>query len=90
MPQEVNFQALFELEFLSKVDLVGRPAQPATANKPARPAKTGLFPFSSATLTRMCRDGRFPAPVHLTKNSIRAWRGREVRRWAADPQGWGK
>lgn len=90
MPKEIKFQAQPEPEFLKKADLIGRPAQPATANKPARPAKAGLLPFSLATLIRMYRDGRFPAPVRLTKKSMLAWRASEVRQWAADPQGWKK
>jgi predicted DNA-binding transcriptional regulator AlpA len=39
-----------------------------------------FLPVSRATLWRMLRDGRFPAPVKITSR-ISAWRVEDVRRW---------
>jgi prophage regulatory protein len=40
----------------------------------------GILPFSSATLWRLVRAGRFPAPVRLA-DRITAWRTEDVRQW---------
>ena len=40
----------------------------------------GLLPFSSATLWRLVKAKRFPAPVRLA-NRITAWRVEDVRAW---------
>ena len=40
----------------------------------------GLLPFSRATLWRLVKAGRFPAPAKLSEN-ITAWEVGAVRRW---------
>lgn len=62
-------------------------ADQARANKaagkgPRRP-RTGspaIFPVSSATLWRMVKAGKFPAPVKLSEG-ITAWDVESVRSW---------
>jgi predicted DNA-binding transcriptional regulator AlpA len=39
-----------------------------------------MVPVSNATLWRMVKDGRFPAPVKLGPN-VTAWRADDVRAW---------
>jgi len=45
--------------------------------------------FSRATLWRLVKAGRFPAPSRLGPNCV-AWRESDYEAWAADPEGWGK
>ena len=42
----------------------------------------GILPFSAATLWRLVKAGRFPAPVRLA-DRITAWRIEDVRQWIA-------
>jgi predicted DNA-binding transcriptional regulator AlpA len=39
-----------------------------------------VLPFSSATLWRLVKAGKFPAPVRLS-DRITAWRVEDVRTW---------
>jgi prophage regulatory protein len=39
-----------------------------------------ILPFSSATLWRLVKAGKFPAPVRLA-DRITAWRVEDVRAW---------
>ena len=39
-----------------------------------------VVPFSPATLWRLVKAGKFPAPVHLS-DRITAWRVEDVRAW---------
>jgi prophage regulatory protein len=41
-----------------------------------------MVPISDATLWRLVKVGRFPAPVKLSPN-VTAWRSDEVRAWCA-------
>ena len=43
---------------------------------------SGVLPFSKATLWRLVKAGRFPAPAKLSDN-ITAWRVGELRAWLA-------
>lgn len=43
---------------------------------------SGVLPFSNATLWRLVKKGRFPAPAKLSDN-ITAWRVGELREWLA-------
>lgn len=43
---------------------------------------SGVLPFSQATLWRLVKAGRFPAPAKLSDN-ITAWRVGELRAWLA-------
>lgn len=45
-----------------------------------RPGRTGLVPFSSATLWRKVNAGEFPKPVKLSER-VTAWRFEDVRAW---------
>ncbi|NRF70353.1 AlpA family phage regulatory protein [Aquincola sp. S2] len=54
--------------------LIGRRATPT------RSARTGLLPFSSATLWRMVRAGKFPKPVKLA-DRVTAWPASDVDAW---------
>jgi len=40
-----------------------------------------LVPFSSSTLWREVKAGRFPAPVRLSPG-VTAWRAQDVQAWA--------
>lgn len=39
-----------------------------------------ILPFSSPTLWRMVKAGKFPAPVKLSER-VTAWRAEDVRAW---------
>lgn len=39
-----------------------------------------IVPFSSATLWRLVKAGKFPAPVRLA-DRVTAWRAEDVRAW---------
>ena len=47
------------------------------ANKEQRPP---ILPFSSPTLWRMVKAGKFPAPVKLSER-VTAWRVEDIRAW---------
>ena len=42
--------------------------------------RPGILPFSSPTLWRMVKAGKFPAPVKLSER-VTAWRVEDVRAW---------
>lgn len=42
----------------------------------------GLLPFSRATLWRLVKAGKFPAPAKLSEN-VTAWEVGAIRRWQA-------
>ncbi len=44
----------------------------------------GLIPFSSSTLWRMCRNGKFPQPIKISED-ITAWRVGDIRKWLKAP-----
>lgn len=48
----------------------------------------GLVPFSSTTLWRMVKRGRFPQPLKISPQ-ITAWRIRDIRDWLKDPSSFG-
>jgi hypothetical protein len=43
-------------------------------------AKPRILPFSSPTLWRMVKAGKFPAPVKLS-DRVTAWRVEDIRAW---------
>lgn len=45
----------------------------------------GILPFSESTLWRHVKQGKFPAPYHLSER-VTAWKAEEVRAWL-DQQG---
>lgn len=45
--------------------------------------QSGSLPFSRATLWRLVKAGKFPAPAKISR-SITAWNLGDVRRWHAD------
>lgn len=45
--------------------------------------QSGSLPFSRATLWRLVKAGKFPAPAKISR-SITAWNLGDVRRWRAD------
>jgi len=49
-------------------------------HSPKRPHGTAPLPFSAATLWRMTKAGKFPAPVRLSER-VTAWRVSDVRAW---------
>ena len=53
-----------------------------------RAGTKGILPFSSPTLWRMVKDGRFPKPVKLGER-ITAWRVEDVRAWMDSRKGKG-
>ena len=69
-----------QIAVLRESHLVGRPARPATGNKPARPAEHGLIPISSSQLWRLTAAGKFPKPVKLSAR-VTAWPAAAVREW---------
>lgn len=54
-----------------------------------RPKSTAPLPFSAPTLWRMVKAGNFPSPVKLSER-VTAWRVGDIRRWLADPVGYGQ
>jgi prophage regulatory protein len=86
-------QTLPTAGYLREPDLIGRPpvtTAEAAANqcsgrgpKRARPGKTAIIPWSSATLWRAVKAKRFPSPVKLGENCT-AWKIEDVRRWMAE------
>ena len=42
--------------------------------------RQGILPFSSPTLWRMVKAGKFPAPVKLS-DRVTAWRVEDIRSW---------
>jgi predicted DNA-binding transcriptional regulator AlpA len=48
------------------------------------PAVRDLVPVSRAQLYRMCRDQKFPAPVHIAGGRISFWHQDEVLAWLAN------
>lgn len=68
------------LRFYREAQLVGRRAAPPTDAKPARKPQSGLLPFSSATLWRMVKAGKFPHPVKLA-DRVTAWRAEDIEAW---------
>ncbi len=74
-----NLGELPSTGFVRQFQLIGTPARKAdTAN--AQDAKPGILPFSSPTLWRMVKAGKFPAPVKLSER-VTAWRVEDVRAW---------
>ena len=49
-------------------------------HSPKRPLGTPILPFSAATLWRMTKAGKFPAPVRLSER-VTAWKVGDVRAW---------
>ena len=79
-----------EVGYIRQAELIGvRPVTPeqAQANRQLerrvvrpRHGKSGLLPWSSATLWRKVKSGDFPAPVKLSEG-ITAWPVESVRAW---------
>lgn len=44
--------------------------------------KSGITPFSSATIWRLAREGKFPAPTKLSEN-VTVWDAEAVDAWLA-------
>lgn len=42
-----------------------------------------ILPVGNTTLWRMCKDGRFPAPIQLSTR-LTVWRVEDVRAWLAE------
>lgn len=47
--------------------------------------QSGLLPFSRATLWRLVKAGKFPAPAKIS-NSITAWQVGAIKRWQTEMQ----
>ncbi|MBB4257311.1 AlpA family phage regulatory protein [Bradyrhizobium sp. CIR3A] len=45
------------------------------------------LPFSTVTMWRMERKGRFPKRVRISPGKV-AWRKSDVEAWESDPEGW--
>ncbi len=61
----------------------GRPRKKSSSSDYVRSAELlEIVPFSRATLWRMVRDGKFPAPVKVAPR-ITAWKRTEVETWVA-------
>jgi prophage regulatory protein len=65
--------------YVRQSQLIGTPARKADAEH-AQDAKPGILPFSSPTLWRMVKAGKFPAPVKLSER-VTAWRVEDIRAW---------
>lgn len=68
MPNNDNFDLLPDSAFLRERQLLQSKGGYA------------LLPFSSGSLWRFVREGKFPKPVKLSGN-ITAWRVGDVREW---------
>lgn len=71
--------------YVRQSQLTGRPASKPGAKR-EHDAIPGILPFSSPTLWRMVKDGRFPAPVKLAPR-VTAWRVEDVRAWMDSREG---
>lgn len=65
--------------YVRQSQLIGTPARKADTEH-AQDATRGILPFSSPTLWRMVKSGKFPAPVKLSER-VTAWRVEDVRAW---------
>lgn len=65
--------------YVRQSQLIDTRARKADAEH-AQDAKPGILPFSSPTLWRMVKAGKFPAPVKLSER-VTAWRVEDVRAW---------
>ena len=54
--------------YVRQSQLIGTPDHPA------------ILPFSSATLWRMVKNCKFPAPVRLSER-VTAWKVEDIREW---------
>lgn len=50
--------------------------------------QSGLLPFSRATLWRLVKAGKFPAPAKIS-NNISAWQVGAIREWQVEVTGLG-
>jgi hypothetical protein len=66
--------------YVRQSQLIGTPARKASDTEQAREAEPGILPFSSPTLWRLVKAGKFPAPVKLSER-VTAWRVEDVRAW---------
>ncbi|MCK1533164.1 MULTISPECIES: AlpA family phage regulatory protein [unclassified Bradyrhizobium] len=48
---------------------------------------TERLPFSTVTMWRMERRGRFPKRVRISPGKV-AWRKSDIEAWETDPEGW--
>lgn len=66
--------------YVRQSQLIGTPARKGTGDTQAQDAKPGILPFSSPTLWRLVKAGKFPSPVKLSER-VTAWRVEDVRAW---------
>jgi len=45
--------------------------------------------ISRSTIYRLMKEGKFPPPIKIAKNSNR-WRASDIENWKANPEEWGK
>jgi predicted DNA-binding transcriptional regulator AlpA len=67
--------------YVRKNDLVSR----GVSRKTNKPERRGRYPFSSTTLWRLIKAGRFPAPVTIA--GVKVWRLDELEEWERRQEG---
>ncbi len=72
----LNFDSLPGSAHVRESQLVAKRGKSSTDCSP-------LLPFSSATLWRMVKEGRFPRPIKLGAR-VTAWNVGQVREWLRD------
>ena len=50
-----------------------------TRTYPAKKAKNGLLPFSSTTIYKWIKQGKFPEPIQI--NGISVWKADDLQEW---------
>jgi hypothetical protein len=69
---------MLQPRYLKRADLVSRPGDKAGKRPPTR----GRYPWSSTTLWRKIRDGRFPPPIYIAGSPC--WSVDALEAWEAE------
>ena len=74
-----KFHELPPTGYVRQSQLIGASSRSHNGN-PTDHYRQGILPFSSPTLWRMVKAGKFPAPVKLSQR-VTAWRVEDIREW---------
>ena len=74
-----KFHELPSTGYVRQSQLIGDSPRNSSSHQAER-HRPGILPFSSPTLWRMVKAGKFPAPVKLSER-VTAWRVEDVRVW---------
>jgi len=74
-----KFHELPSTGYVRQSQLIGVSSR-GSASQASDRYRPGILPFSSPTLWRMVKAGKFPAPVKLSER-VTAWRVEDIREW---------